>query len=77
MPGKRSRFIRNAFHQIAVRADAVNKMIDDGKTFFVEFRRQMFLRDAHADAVGKALPERSGRDFDAVGQNIFGMTGRF
>ena len=77
MSGKRSRFIRNAFHQIAVRNNRVNKMVNNRKTFSIKFRRQMRLRDPHSDAVGKTLSQRSGRDFHARRQNIFGMSGRF
>ncbi len=76
MSGKRSRFIRHAFHQIAVRADAVNKMVNNRKTLLIKFRRQMFLRHCHSHAVGKTLPKRSGRDFHAFGHKIFRMSGR-
>jgi hypothetical protein len=52
-------------------------MVNDGKTLLVKPRRQMFLRHRHSDAVGKALSERSGRNFNARRHKIFRVSGRF
>ena len=37
MSGQTGRFVADAFHQVAIRADTINKIIDDGEAFFVEF----------------------------------------
>ena len=47
-----------------------------GKSFVVELRAQMRRAHRHAHAVGKALTERPGRDFDARRQNILRMARR-
>ena len=57
MSRHRCRLIRNAFHQIAVRTDAVNMMVNHGKAFFIKFRRQMRLRHRHPDTVRKTLAQ--------------------
>ena len=77
MAGERGGFVSNAFHQIAVRADAVDEMVDDREALAVELRFQVLLRDPHADAVREPLPERPGRYLDARRQNVFRMPRRF
>ena len=46
--GKRGRFVRDAFHQVAVAADAVGVVIDNVEAGLVVDRGQMLLRDAHS-----------------------------
>ena len=77
MPGKRRGFVADAFHQIAVRADAVDKIIDDRKAFLIELCRKMCLGDAHPDTVRKTLSQRPGRYLDARRQNILRVPRRF
>ena len=51
--------------QVAVGADAVGPVVDDGVAGAVELGGQPALGDGHADGVGEALAERAGGRLDA------------
>ena len=72
---QRARLMRNAFHHAAVaeeRVGVVRYELDAGP---VELPRQQLLRDRHADGVGDALPERSGRGLHAGRDAILRVPG--
>ena len=73
VPGQRDRFLRHAFHQVAVGGEHIGVMVDD---LLAEFRRQHLLRQRHADRGRDALAERAGRGLDALGVEVFRMTRR-
>src|SRR5205085_7548300 len=76
MTRKRCSFRRNAFHQIAVRDDGVNIMVNDRETIFIKLRRQMRRAHRHADAVSETLTERASRDLNTGRQSVLRMAGR-
>ena len=76
-PRKGARLIGDAFLEAAVAAERVRIVIDDGEAFAVEGRGEVRLGDRHADGVGDALPERTGRRLDAHRVTVFGMSRRF
>src|SRR5439155_18729628 len=63
--GYRRRFVRDPFHRVAVRGDAVDVMVDDLVVGPVVPLGEEPLRDAEADAVRVALAERARRRLDA------------
>ena len=73
MAGQRNRLVADAFHQAAVAGDDVGVVVDD---VVAEPRVQQTLRQRHADGVGEALAERTGRRLDAGGVPVLGMAGR-
>ena len=73
VPGKRDRLLTDAFHQIAVGGEHVGSVIDD---VVAEQGGEVTLGDRHADRIGKALAERTGRRLDAGRMVIFRMAGR-
>ena len=77
MAGQRRRFVGNAFHHVAVAAQRIDVVVEEGEAGAIEVRRQPARRDRHADAVAAALPQRSGGRLDPDGQAIFGMAGTF
>src|SRR5207237_1763310 len=77
MFGERSCFRGDSFHQITVRTNSVNVMIDKRKFFFVELCSEMCRSHCHADAVGETLAQRTGGNFHTRSQSIFGMPWRF
>ena len=74
--GERDRFLADAFHQVAVAADAVGEVVDDRLVVAVVDGAEMRFGDRHADGVGDALAERPGRRLDARRALGFGMAGR-
>ena len=70
MTGKIDRFMADAFHQAAIAGEHVGMVIDD---IVAKFGGQLLLGQRHADRGGNALPQRSGRHFDALGVTILGM----
>ena len=75
--GERSRFARHPLHHVAVPADHVDVVIEQGEIRPVEMPGQPASGERHADAVAAALAERPGGGFDPGGQMIFGMTWAF
>ncbi len=61
MPRQRRRLMGDALHHITIRDDAVGVMIDDREAVAIETLRQHLLADGGSNAVGKSLPERTGR----------------
>src|SRR3954453_20751814 len=76
MSGKRSGFVRDAFHQIAIAADPVCKVIDDGVARLVEARGEPCFGHRHSDRVAEALAKRTGGDLDAWRVTALRMTRR-
>ena len=75
MPGDRGRLARDAFHQVAVAADAEDAMIEQARLVALEARPQMLRRHRHPDAVAEALAERPGGGLDAGRDAVLGMAG--
>ena len=73
VPGHRDRFLRHAFHQVAVGGEHVGVMVDD---LLAELGGQHLLRQRHADRGGDALAERAGGGLDALGVEILGVARR-
>ena len=76
--GQARRFGRHALLEIAVRGDDVGPVIDDRAvgTVGVELGGESALGDGHADRVGQALAERTGRGFDAGRQAVLRVARR-
>ncbi len=72
MPGQRDRFLRHPFHQIAVGAEHIGVMVDD---LLAEFGDHHFFREREADRGRDALAERPRRGLDALGMEVFRMSG--
>ena len=72
MARERDRLLADAFHEVAIGGDDIGAVIDD---VGAEFRRQMALRDRHADRIGEALAERPGGGFDARHMAVLGVAG--
>ena len=73
VPGHRDRFLRHAFHQVAVGGEHVGVMADH---LLAEFGGQHLFRQRHADRGGDALAERAGGGLDALGVEVLGMARR-
>ena len=75
VPGEGGGFGGDAFHEVAVGDDGVSIMVNEGVIGLVEPGCEVGFSYRHADAVGKALPERAGGHFDAGGEAVFGVAG--
>src|ERR1035437_11075225 len=75
--GKRTRLVRDAFHQAAVADEHTGVMSDDVETVAVEVGGKDFFSERHADRVGKPLSERAGSRLDARRATVFGVAGCF
>ncbi len=76
MPGQRSRFAGDTFHQVTVADDGPGAVVDHLVAVAVVARGQMRLADRHADRVRQTLAERPGGHFDTGRVAVFGMSGR-
>ena len=76
LPGNRRGLVRDAFHHVAVAADAVDAVVDDLVVRSVVALGEKPLRDREADAVRETLAERSGRRLDPRRVMHLGMAGR-
>ena len=74
--GERRRLGGDALLQVAVGDDPVDAVVDQRMVGAVELGREAAFGDRHADPVGEALAERTGRRLDAGRQAVFGMAGR-
>ena len=74
MPSKRSRFARNAFHQIAIAADRVDVEIKNVEARAIEILTQPLAGNRHSNAVAGALSQRSGGGLHSRRQVGFGMS---
>ena len=72
MSGQRRRLGGDAFHQVAVRAEIVNVVVEEGCALVVGGAKPA-ARHRHAHRVTAALAERAGRRLDAGGEAVFGM----
>ncbi len=63
--GERARLVRDALHEVAVRADRIDAVVDDLVVRPVEGAGQEPLGEPQANAVCEPLPERAGRHLDA------------
>ena len=75
--GKRTDFVADAFHHAAVAKEAIGAVVDDFKSVAVEFRGEHLFGKRHADGVGNALTERTGRGFHPRRNADFGVARRF
>ena len=71
--GHRDRFLRHAFHQVAVGGEHVGVMPDH---LLAVLGDQHLLRQRHADRGGEALAERAGGGLDAAGLEVLGVSRR-
>ena len=71
--GQRDRFLRDAFHQVAVGGEHIGVVVDD---LLAEFGGQHLLRQRHADRGRDALAERAGGGLDALGVEVLRMARR-
>ena len=76
VPGDRRGLAGDPFHHVAVAANRVHAVVDDGETGAVVGRGHPAFGDRHADAVGDALAERAGGALDAGRHVILGMPRR-
>src|SRR5438132_3968970 len=72
--GERRRFRADALHHAAIAAHRVDLVIENVKARAVVVVREPLLRQRHAYAGGNALPERTGRGFDARDPVVFRMS---
>ncbi len=70
---ERDGFVADAFHEVAVGCKHEGAVIDDVGT---ELRREMPLRDRHADRIAEALAEWSRGGLDARRMIVFRVSGR-
>ena len=73
VPGHRDRFLRHAFHQVAVGGEHIGVVADH---LLAELRGQHLFRQRHADRGRDALAERAGGGLDALGVEVLGVTRR-
>ena len=74
--GEGRRLGGDPFHQVAVGDEREGAVVDDLVPGPVEARGERALGHRHADGVGGALPERTGRGLDARRQQRLGMARR-
>src|SRR5574341_490750 len=74
MPRQRGCLRRNALHQVAVRDNGIDIVVEQ---VFAELGGQMSPRNRRSDPRRKALTERSGGGLDAGCQPEFWVSGRF
>jgi len=65
----------HAFHQVAIRDDRVNPVVNDPACGGVEARFEHLGGERHAHARGESLAERPGGDFHAGRVAEFGVAG--
>src|ERR1700686_2319895 len=76
MTGERCGLGTDAFLEIAVRAETVDRAVDGMESVAaIESRRHHPRRDPHSNGVGESLTQGSGRHFDACGMAVLGMSG--
>jgi hypothetical protein len=73
--GEGSGFMGDAFHQVAVAADAVGMVVDDLEAGLIVDGGEVLFRDGQAYRHREALAEGAGSDFDTVGEMGFRMAG--
>ncbi len=76
MSGDGGRFMRNPFHEVAVRADRPGVVPDHVVSGTVVPCREPALGHCHADGVRDPLPERPRGGLDARSVSRFGVPGR-
>ncbi len=76
MPGHRRRFARHAFHQVAVRTDDVDVIVEQREAVAVEGLGQPARGDRHAHGIAAALTEGTGGGLDAGRHPVLGMSRR-
>ena len=74
--GKRTGFVRDAFHHAAVAGERVGAVVDDVVARPVEFRRQQPFAQGHPHRVGEPLAERPRRRFHPWRDTELRMSGR-
>ena len=79
VPGQRGGLVADALLDVAVRAEHVDVMVERagaGGRIRVQKAALTALGHGHADRVGDALAERTGRGLDSGNQVVFGMARR-
>src|SRR6185436_1180283 len=71
--GEGSGFMRDPFHQVAVAANEIRVVIDDGVVGLIEHGGEVCLRYRHTDRVADALAERARRRLDTGGVAVLRM----
>ena len=75
MTGYRGRLRSNSLHQVPIRDDGIDVVIEDRESLSVVHSCQMFSRNSHAHTQSEALAQRPGRRFHPWRVAILGMTG--
>ena len=73
MAGQRDRFLRDAFHQVAVGGEHIGVVVDD---LLAELCGEHLLGERHADRGRNALAERAGGGLDALGVEVLRVSRR-
>ena len=76
MSGERSCFGGHPLHEIAVRDNGVDSVVEYREVGRIETRGEMAACDGHSDAVAEALPQRPRSRFDTRSVAILRMTRR-
>ena len=72
--GQAGRFAGNPFHQVTIADNCVGVVVDHFEIGLVKASSQPALGHCHAHPIGKALPQWTGRRFNAGGIAIFRVT---
>src|SRR6185312_12338632 len=74
--GKGCRFVRHAFHHVAIAGDEIDVVIED-LLLTIEYRSHVCFTDGHSNRIANALTERAGSRFNARRITVLGMSRRF
>lgn len=74
MAGSTGSFASNAFHSTPITEKCKGMIVDQLKTWLIEFCSCMGLSDCQADSVGETLAKRTSGDLDTGGILGLGMT---
>ena len=75
-PAYERRFVRDAFHHVAIAGDEVRVMVDDVMARAIEDRGELCFGDRHSDRVPDALTERAGGRLDSRRVAVLRMSRR-
>ena len=70
MPRQRTRFVADAFHDVAVAGNHIGMMVDEVEIRPIKHRRQLLFRNRHPDRIGKPLTQRAGCRLNAHGRRL-------
>lgn len=76
MPRERGRFVRDAFHHVAVAANRVHAVVEQRRVRAIEVALVPARGHRHADAIAEPLPKRSRGGLDAGRHPVLGVARR-